>query len=602
MYYPSIARNFNIKIDIAKVLTVEFVLSLSVLVTIFLIFVYQKVPLLIEAGPRLISEASSWTGNKPSGELMLVPSRLTGESVAAVEVNIKRHRFYRVEVSIDCKTQTRYIIDLYGQNYDSSEQERAVSCGKSVKDLIIYSRKAPDTTYLRIMNVDDSNELIVREIQIRELPSYLQTVLYAIIICIFLPIPVTILFYKKYKILFVIFFGMMIFVSYMNFATSVRRDNGSDNSLYIPTAFSILKDGDIDISEVTNDADKFYGNLRLPGSRVVNYFPLGPSLVALPFVFFGNMTHVPTMDIAAITANTIAALSAVTLFLLAGNLGVSTCIALLVTLIFSFGTSQFSIHAGGLWSHNVIVFASLLALYIVTLRDRRWVLTLPFVLLLGYLSRPDFSLMIMAIIGYLLLTDKAKAVQVTAILSVLMLGFMIWCQSTYGSFLPPYYQSSRLSLDNFGSHILGQFFSPNRGLLIYNPIFLVSLWGGVIAFKYDVDHKIMYRLVAIVCLVFFITVACFFHWWGGHSFGPRLHAPMFGLLCVLMLPAMTHPPSSGIPKRLFVTFAVIAVCWGVFVHGRAATRSSVSLWNSEPENVDTHPERLWYWNDMQIFR
>ena len=33
-----------------------------------------------------------------------------------------------------------------------------------------------------------------------------------------------------------------------------------------------------------------------------------------------------------------------------------------------------------------------------------------------------------------------------------------------------------------------------------------------------------------------------------------------------------------------------------------AIRMSVHNWNNAPVSVDEHPERVWSWKDMQIFR
>ena len=127
--------------------------------------------------------------------------------------------------------------------------------------------------------------------------------------------------------------------------------------------------------------------------------------------------------------------------------------------------------------HNVVVLASLLALFILTSQEKKWVLALPFILFIGYLSRPDFSLVIIAVLAYQAITDEERAIQVAAMLAILMVAFFTWSYLGYGDILPPYYRSSRLGLTDFGEHLMGQMFSPNRGLFVYNPIFLLSIWG-----------------------------------------------------------------------------------------------------------------------------
>jgi hypothetical protein len=61
-------------------------------------------------------------------------------------------------------------------------------------------------------------------------------------------------------------------------------------------------------------------------------------------------------------------------------------------------------------------------------------------------------------------------------------------------------------------------------------------------------------------------------------------------------------PRSLLARRILIAFIVLATVWGVYVHGRAAIRMSVHNWNNAPVSVDEHPERVWSWKDMQIFR
>ena len=135
-------------------------------------------------------------------------------------------------------------------------------------------------------------------------------------------------------------------------ALSPKLENTSDSRWYVPTALSILHDGNIDISEIADNPKQFYGLLRLDRLGTVNYFPVGTSIVALPFAFVGTMVGASELEIAASAANTIAALSAVVLFMLANNLGGGISKSLFIALLFALGTSQLSIHAGGLWSHR----------------------------------------------------------------------------------------------------------------------------------------------------------------------------------------------------------------------------------------------------------
>ena len=186
------------------------------------------------------------------------------------------------------------------------------------------------------------------------------------LLCAVITLPSIALYQKNYRLFTALSLGIIALATYTSFSISPRIWNFSDNRWYIPTALSILHDGDINLSEYA-DLIKAYQNYGIVASDqfgLVNIFPVGVSIVALPFTFIGEIFNVSSFDIAVVAANAIAALSVVVLFALAGNLGCGVPKSLFIAGLFAFGTSHLLINAGGLWSHNVIVLISLLAFYI----------------------------------------------------------------------------------------------------------------------------------------------------------------------------------------------------------------------------------------------
>jgi hypothetical protein len=591
-------------IDRKALFSRAFLWSFATLVLLLVLYVYAISTFFTIFGKEVISESDPWSGVRRVEQGFFIDPESAGPSIANVDISVKKKTNYAIEIKANCKPWMKYHVDLFGNGYDSPDQEVEFSCGNNKKRHIINSNRPSEKVSMRIFYDSSGESLKVDSIHVYELPSLLFILRKTVLLCAGALLPLIALYQKNYRLFAALSLGVIAFSSYMSFPVASKVGNLSDNIWYIPTSISILHDGDIDLSEFADQINAYrnYGLLASDRFGLVNAFPIGVSVVALPFAFIGGLFDVPSFQIAVVAANVFAALSVVVLFALAGNLGCSVPKSLFIAGVFAFATSHLSIHAGGLWSHNVAVLISLLAFYIVTQTTRQWVLALPFLLFLGYLSRPDFSLLILAVIGYLALQDKEKAIQVAAMLAVLMVGFFIWSYLGYGDFLPPYYRSSRLSPDGFGEHLTGQMFSPNRGLFIFNPIFLLSLWGGVIAFRRDVTFKILYRFILVVCLLFFAVVACFAHWWGGYSFGPRLHAPMLGLLTILLIPALNELPQSLLARRALMAFIVLATVWGGYVHIKAAVSMSVHTWNFVPVSVDEHPERIWDWKDMQIFR
>jgi hypothetical protein len=92
------------------------------------------------------------------------------------------------------------------------------------------------------------------------------------------------------------------------------------------------------------------------------------------------------------------------------------------------------------------------------------------------------------------------------------------------------------------------------------------------------------------------------HWWGGHSYGPRLFSDMAPYLCYLLMPAL--PALSLERRRPIVWSTAFALCllFSVFVNYRGAVAPEVYAWNAAPVEIDEQPARLWDWHDAQFLR
>ncbi|MBF0549765.1 MAG: hypothetical protein HQK60_04450 [Deltaproteobacteria bacterium] len=379
----------------------------------------------------------------------------------------------------------------------------------------------------------------------------------------------------------------------------------TDNIWYIPTAQQLLRAGDINLSQHADLIKQrgYYAIIKTPRAGLVNYFPIGTSLVALPFVFAGQLIGLDESKIFQYTADVWAALSVALIFWLGVRFGLNHFIAGAVALVFGLASSHLSVHAGGLWSHNTSLLLSLFVVLLLT-SGRAWcVLLAAPVSVLGYITRPDFSLLILGSLVYVGIRHRELGVGFLTLLAVSIVPFLLWSHYFFGQWLPPYYQGGRLNLETWPTALAGQLFSPNRGLLVFNPIVILSFWGMVLAwFKHDEFHS-LFRIISLVFLAFGAILACFPHWWGGYSYGPRLYAPMFGLLALSVVPAIHW--IKGLkpgPKIAVVMLCMLAIGWGGFVHVRGIRAWSVHDWNADPVSVDVKPERIWDWSDMQIFR
>ena len=142
--------------------------------------------------------------------------------------------------------------------------------------------------------------------------------------------------------------------------------------------------------------------------------------------------------------------------------------------------------------------------------------------------------------------------------------------------------------------VLGQLISPSRGLLIYMPWTLFSLWGGLRLWRASTSFWHRYLLVSTLG-VYFIR-AKFSGWWGGWCYGPRYLTDVLPILAFLLVPIWPVLRSSRLMRIAMGTAVAVAV--GIQVLG--AFQYSIGVWDSTPNNIDDHQERLWDWKNTQI--
>jgi hypothetical protein len=151
----------------------------------------------------------------------------------------------------------------------------------------------------------------------------------------------------------------------------------------------------------------------------------------------------------------------------------------------------------------------------------------------------------------------------------------------------------------FWEALLGQSFSPNRGLFVFTPLFLFSAYGAYLAFKVR-DRFLSFAALALV--PYFLATATFGHWWGGFSYGPRLFTDVVPLLVTLLVLPVKRVDLSLKKSRLYSALFLVALAFSFFVGQRALFDPGPHQWNADPVSVDRRPERVWDWKDWQIFR
>ena len=395
--------------------------------------------------------------------------------------------------------------------------------------------------------------------------------------------------------------------------------------------------------------------------RVYYFFPAGASMLSIPYVLGARLlggrplvradgTYDPIREeqMQADLAPLLMAILAVVMFFLA-RLRLPRGHSLVVALVMTFGTQVFSSASRALWSDTwgILLVGSIVhELLRAQVRGQParglWLATLAS---WAYFVRPTNVFVVPAIASLLVWNCRPRAGSDAALAgpsaqargarrallgflaacTLWMAGFAAYSLSQFGALTPDYYRGGRLGTRTFFPALAGCLFSPGRGLFVYVPVVPLILFL-VARYWRTLRHRALATAALLVCLAHTLMLGAFGHWWGGHSFGPRLFTglvPWFALLAVLGLDAALDARRSTTPvagRRAGGASAAAAVdgedihphapaLWvvggllclaSVAINRVGATSFAAAMWNAVPVDVDRDPGRLWSWRNPQF--
>ncbi len=397
----------------------------------------------------------------------------------------------------------------------------------------------------------------------------------------------------------------------------------TDSAWTFHVAASILREHNFNLDEYRNIIDLHLDyRMRVFGGHIYSYYPVGTPLLVAPAVWIANQIyplthstdfftylaqHAPdsrTARLEKLLASGVVALSAVVMYLIARcQLPVMPSLAL--TGIFAFSTSMWSTASRALWQHGPSVLCLSLALYLTILAARK-PSAIPFVgLILGfaYVIRPTNSLAVALFGIYFLINYRRQTWFYAAGVLVVLIPYVTQNWVVYQNLFPPYsYQLfERLATPaTFGEGLAGTLISPGRGLFVFTPVFLFSIWGAVLAIRkggFSASNLDLY-LIAIV-LGQWIATSLFEDWGGAWSIGPRYFVDVIPFMIYFLVPLFqSHALLRGALKYAFLSAALFST----FVQIRCATSIDPFMWNGKPRALVDAPQRKWDWGDLQFLR
>jgi hypothetical protein len=351
------------------------------------------------------------------------------------------------------------------------------------------------------------------------------------------------------------------------------------------------------------DSERTAWWFTLSNGHVVTYFPIVAGLINTPAYAVAAQLGVSLADnVIALTHVTTAAVAALSV------LGMYFCLvqvsskrtALFLSVAFAFGTAVWSTNSRSLYQHGPSLLFLTSAFALLLTRRKPQIALAGLCLGMAVFDRPTNAIALTLVTLYVLRRERT-ALPGFAALAALPLALMLWYSlAAWGSPLalgqgnPP---GALLQQSEPFEAVVGLLVSPNRGLLIFSPIFAFSLAGAVYLLWHRSGPPLLRYLLAASALTY--ALYCFWpDWIGGHTYGYRF---LIDILPVLML--------------------VLAACWEDFVQRHAVVRAAFSLallasiyvqglgattapcgYDDDPDNINYHHERLWDISHGEIAR
>lgn len=271
--------------------------------------------------------------------------------------------------------------------------------------------------------------------------------------------------------------------------------------------------------------------------------------------------------------------------------------AILTTIIFAFGTLTWAISSQSLWQHGTSELLLIIMLLCIVRNETKEDIT-NFVIIgicsgLFIFNRPSDIFLLIPVLYYIYL-KRSYVFLFWA--SVSGLPFLIYNILMLGSVFGGYntiataYMIQPVNIMNIINKFLVLFISPNRGLFIYSPILILSLWG-MYYIKGSLRNVFLLSIPAIIALALFHSIHLD-SLAGGYTYGPRYLIAALPMLCIFC--GYTLEKVRG---KVWIIITALLV-FSVFIQAIGAWGYPYSEWNQRSDLSDK--TRVWDTQDVQI--
>jgi hypothetical protein len=381
-------------------------------------------------------------------------------------------------------------------------------------------------------------------------------------------------------------------------------------ALYLDSYYQIM------VLRYPNPDDKDFKLGLLPfyvkqvGPHYLSAFPIITPILAVPFyavakLVVGQFTWASLIFVSHVAASVIMAAAVAFFYLLVlrcFRLDVNK--SLLITAIYACATINLPLVSQALWQHGtlqlfLILFVYFLLGYLETKRNLSLFLA-GLMFGLAVLSRPTGILagllfMLLLVGGSPNVKYFSKQILIITLGLLPCLLFFIWYNAAFYQSIANQGYSSQLFrnwLGDFPLSFFGVWLSPSKGILVYSPIFIFSIFGFAKSIKGGPENR-KFRIFGLIVLIHTIVISFWKHWFGGWSFGYRMSSDIIPFMVLLLVPwfATEHSRASRVLFTVLFTLSVFVQLSGlVFFDG---------VWHAAYDRGFTDTSWLWSIKDSE---
>ena len=265
--------------------------------------------------------------------------------------------------------------------------------------------------------------------------------------------------------------------------------------------------------------------------------------------------------------------------------------ALVIFLTYGLGTCVWSISSQAMMQHAPTEFFVAMGTYLlVRIQDRQ---TFAFWCGLAYgaavISRPTCALLVFVVGLYLIIVDRKGALFFS--LGVFPMALVLGIYNGYYFGAPwSFGQTESAKMDvafKIGPGVdtvwatplyiglAGNLFSPSRGLFVYSPFIIFSIWGAWKAWRQETYLSL--RPLIFGALAIIIVQAKWFDWWSGWSFGYRHIVDTIPIFAIYLIPVIDSIRANKVRSSIFFVLMV----WAIFVQVLGAFAYDIGGWNNK---------------------